>query len=220
VDSLAGIGITSFLVGLSGALMPGPVLSITIGETAARLRAPGGRVRGALVGPQVVLGHGLLEILLVVGITLGLGTVLARESVLGAIGVVGGIVLVWMAGGMLRSLRSLSLQGGENPGARRHPVLAGILTTASNPYWTLWWATIGLGYIALSQRLGVTGLVMFYLGHIFSDLAWYSLVSGTLAAGGGLLTDRVYRGLVGACAVFLFAFGVYFGYAGARHFMV
>jgi threonine/homoserine/homoserine lactone efflux protein len=220
VESLAGIAITSFLVGLSGAMMPGPVLSITIGETAARLRAPGARLRGALVGPQVVLGHGLLEILLVVGITLGLGAVLARESVLGAIGVAGGSVLVWMAGGMLRGLRGLSLQGGANPGARRHPVLAGILTTASNPYWTLWWATIGLGYIALSQRLGVTGLAAFYLGHICSDLAWYSLVSGTLAAGGGLLTDRIYRGLVGACALFLFGFGVYFGYAGARHFAV
>jgi threonine/homoserine/homoserine lactone efflux protein len=167
----------------------------------------------------VVLGHGLLEILLVAGITLGLGAVLARESVLGALGVLGGIVLVWMAWGMLRGLRGLKLQGGAPPGAGRHPVLAGILTTASNPYWTLWWATIGLGYVALSQRLGATGLGAFYLGHICSDLAWYSLVSGTLAAGGGLLTDRVYRGLVGACAVFLFAFGVYFGYAGALHFV-
>lgn len=220
VETLAGIAITSFLVGLSGAMMPGPVLSVTIGETVVRLRAPGGRVRGALVGPLVVLGHGLLEILLVAGITLGLGAVLARESVLGGIGVVGGGVLVWMAWGMLRGLRGLRLQGGANPAAGRQPVLAGILTTASNPYWTLWWATIGLGYIALSQRLGGAGLVAFYLGHIGSDLAWYSLVSGSLAVGGGMLTERLYRGLVGACAVFLLVFGVYFGYAGARHLLV
>jgi len=220
MDTLTGIVITSFLVGLSGAMMPGPVLSITIGETASRLQTPGGRVRGALVGPLIVLGHGLLEILLVLGITLGLGAVLARQSILGAIGVVGGAVLTWMAWGMFRSLRGLSLQGEVRAGTRQNPVLAGILTTASNPYWTLWWATIGLGYIGLSQRFGLTGLVAFYLGHICSDLAWYSLVSGTLAVGGELLTDRLYRGLVGACAVFLLGFGVYFGYAGAVHLFV
>jgi threonine/homoserine/homoserine lactone efflux protein len=220
MDTLTGIAITSFLVGFSGAMMPGPVLSITIGETASRLQMPGGQVRGALVGPLIVLGHGLLEVLLVVGIALGLGSLLARESILGVIGVVGGGVLAWMAWGMFRSLRALSLQGEARAGARWHPVLAGILTTASNPYWTLWWATIGLGYVGLSQRLGVTGLVAFYLGHISSDLAWYSLVSGTLAVGGKLLTDRVYRGLVAACAVFLLGFGVYFGYAGAVHLFV
>jgi threonine/homoserine/homoserine lactone efflux protein len=220
MDTLTGIVITSFLVGLSGAMMPGPVLSITIGETAYRLRTPGGWVRGALVGPLIVLGHGLLEILLVLGISLGLGAVLAHQSILGAIGVVGGAVLTGMAWGMLRGLRGLSLQGEAPARARRSPVLAGILTTASNPYWTLWWATIGLGYIGLSQRFGPAGLVAFYLGHICSDLAWYSLVSGTLAAGGELLTDRVYRGLVGACAVFLLGFGVYFGYAGAIHLFV
>jgi threonine/homoserine/homoserine lactone efflux protein len=220
MDTLTGIVITSFLVGLSGAMMPGPVLSITIGETACRLQAPGGRVRGALVGPLIVLGHGLLEILLVLGISLGLGAVLAHQSILGAIGVVGGAVLTWMAWGMFRSLRGLSLQGEARTRAHRSPVLAGILTTASNPYWTLWWATIGLGYIGLSQRFGLAGLVAFYLGHICSDLAWYSLVSGTLAVGGELLTDRVYRGLVGACAVFLLGFGVYFGYAGAVHLFV
>jgi len=220
MDTLAGIAITSFLVGFSGAMMPGPVLSITIGETASRLQMPGGQVRGALVGPLIVLGHGLLEVLLVAAIALGLGSLLARESILGIIGVVGGGVLAWMAWGMFRSLRGLSLQGEGRAGARRHPVLAGILTTASNPYWTLWWATIGLGYVGLSQRLGVTGLVAFYLGHISSDLAWYSLVSGTLAVGGTLLTDRAYRGLVAACAVFLLGFGVYFGYAGACHLFV
>jgi len=220
MDTLTGIAVTSFLVGFSGAMMPGPVLSITIGETASRLQMPGGRVRGALVGPLIVLGHGLLEILLVLGITLGLGAVLARQSILGVIGVVGGAVLAWMAWGMFRSLRGLSLQGEACAGTRQNPVLAGILTTASNPYWTLWWATIGLGYVGLSQRFGVTGLVAFYLGHISSDLAWYSLVSGTLAVGGKLLTDRVYRGLVAACAVFLLGFGVYFGYAGAVHLFV
>jgi threonine/homoserine/homoserine lactone efflux protein len=66
------------------------------------------------------------------------------------------------------------------------------------------------------MRLGLVGLSFFYLGHILSDLAWYSAISVTLAMGRRLLTDRTYRGLVTACAVFLVGFGLYFGYAGVR----
>lgn len=225
METLAGIAITSFLVGLSGAMMPGPVLTVTIGETAARLRpdAPGpcGRAqrRGALAGPLIVLGHSLLEMLLVAGVVLGLGKLLVLGPVIGTIGLMGGLVLVWMAGGMFRSLRQLTLRADVSGGARQHPVLAGILTTLSNPYWIIWWATIGLTYIALSMRMGLTGLASFYVGHILSDLAWYSSISLTLAMGHRLLTDRVYRGLVAVCAGFLLAFGLYFGYAGVRYLL-
>ncbi|MBI2116139.1 MAG: LysE family transporter [candidate division NC10 bacterium] len=225
MDSLAAIAITSFLVGLSGAMMPGPVLTVTIGETAARLRGgvPGEnfrtRTRGALAGPLIVLGHGILEILLVMGVVLGLGKLLIVGPVIGTIALLGGAVLLWMAWGMLRSVRSLSLQDTTAGEDRRHPVLAGILTTLCNPYWIIWWATIGLSYIALSLRLGLTGLISFYIGHILSDLLWYGSVSLTLALGRRLLTDRTYRGLVTACAVLLLGFGLYFGYAGVRYLL-
>jgi threonine/homoserine/homoserine lactone efflux protein len=216
---------TSFLVGLSGAMMPGPVLTVTIGETAVRLRAQGAAperariLRGALAGPLVVLGHGILEIALVAAVVMGLGAVLVRPSVLGTIGLLGGAVLTWMGAGMLRGVPSLSLRAaaeGAPPG--RHPVVAGILTSLANPYWTIWWATIGLGYIAMSLRLGPLGLGAFYVGHVLSDLAWYSGVSLSLALGHRLLSDGLYRGLVAACACFLFGFGLYFGYVGLSGF--
>jgi len=234
MDSMAGIAITSFLVGLSGAMMPGPVLTITIGETARRLKGgeEGGRsaaggsvragrraqIRGALVGPLIVCGHAVLEVLLVAGMVLGLGKLLVLGPVKGVIGLVGGAVLVWMGTGMLRSVKALTLLGTDVGGTGpQHPVLAGILTSLSNPYWIIWWATIGLGYIAVSMQLGLLGLLSFYVGHILSDLAWYSSISLTLAMGHRLLTDRVYRALVAVCACFLLGFGCYFGYDGVRN---
>jgi len=233
MDSLGGIAITSFLVGLSGAMMPGPVLTVTIGETARRLRGEERRersatgaiegterraqIRGALVGPLIVCGHAVLEVLLVMGVVLGLGKLLVLGPVKGVIGLVGGAALVWMGMGMLRSLKALTLSGRDaGAGRRQHPVLAGILTSLSNPYWIMWWATIGLGYIAVSMQFGFLGLLSFYAGHILSDLAWYSSISVTLAMGHRLLTDRVYRGMVAVCACFLLGFGFYFGYDGVK----
>jgi threonine/homoserine/homoserine lactone efflux protein len=226
MDSVVGIAVTSFVIGLSGAMMPGPVLTVTIGETAARLRggAPGvtewARAQGALTGPLVVLGHGILEALLVIAVVLGLGRLLVLGPVIGSVALAGAAVLIWMAWGMFRSVKGLSLAGAGAREKRRHPVLAGILTTLSNPYWIIWWATIGLGYIAVSLRLGLIGLGSFYVGHILSDLLWYSSVSVTMALGRRLLTDRAYRGMVAACAALLVGFGLYFGYAGVRYLLV
>ncbi len=134
MDSVAGITITSFLVGLSGAMMPGPVLTVTIDETVARLRpeTPGAmgqaQTRGALAGPLIVLGHGILEILLVAAVVLGLGKLLILGPVIGTMAFLGGAVLTWMAWGMWKSVGKLSLRAGPEQERRRHPVLAGLLT--------------------------------------------------------------------------------------------
>ena len=212
MDSLAGIFVTSFLVGLSGALMPGPVLTVTISQVASR---------GFLAGPLIVLGHGILELSLVAAVTLGLGRVITAKPVIGTIALIGGVVLVYFGWGILRSLKGLSLslqKGSQENRFVDHPVVAGILTSLSNPYWTIWWATIGLGYIVLSRRLGMVGLVSFYVGHILSDLSWYSFVALALTLGRKAISDRIYRGVVGVCGIFLVGFGAYFGYSGFRMF--
>lgn len=227
MDSVVGLGVTSFLVGLSGAMMPGPVLSVTIGETAARARdaltgpdaGHRGQLHAAMAGPLVVLGHAILEILLVLGVILGLGKFLTRGPLAGAIGLFGGAMLLWMGWGMFASLKHLRLDAAGGARRRLHPVVAGLFTTLSNPYWVLWWAGVGLTYIVSSVRLGIAGVICFYVGHILSDLAWYSSVSITLAMGRRLLSDQTYRGLVTACAVFLVGIGLYFGYDGLRQLL-
>lgn len=210
MDSIIGILVTSFIVGLSGAMMPGPVLTITIGEASRR---------GFIAGPLVVLGHGILEFVLVISISLGLGKILAMNTVVGVIALLGGFLLLWMGIGMLKSVRrlSLSIDVSDNQNYKNHPVIAGILTSISNPYWTVWWATIGLGYIALSQKLGLMGWLSFYFGHIMSDLIWYSAVSFTVGMGRRLMTDKIYRGIIACCAIFLLVFGLMFGYSGIKH---
>ena len=55
-------------------------------------------------------------------------------------------MLLWLAYGMLReafSRLSLSAQG-ETRNKGMPLVLAGAVISLSNPYWSLWWATIGL----------------------------------------------------------------------------
>lgn len=199
----------SFVLGFSGACMPGPLLTVTIAET---LR------RGPWAGPLLILGHGLLEGAVVLMVLYGLGDWITRPLVFSSIALVGGLMLVWMAMGMLRGLPGLSLDLTTTDEARLHPVAAGALVSLANPYFTLWWATIGLGYLVVAHEAGTIGVVIFYLAHILSDLVWYSFVSGSVTLGRNLLSDRSYRCLVGFCAVFLLGFGGYFGWRGLAAF--
>jgi len=198
--------------GFSGALMPGPLLTLDIEESMRR---------GPWTGPKLILGHAILELSLIVAILLGFSRVLNLDVVKGGIGLAGGAVLLWMAHGMLRkSLSHLSLSSAGRAGRQGLPlILAGAVISLSNPYWSLWWATAGLKFLSIGRDLGVFGVGAFFSGHILADLIWYSAVSFAFSRGQRLFTDRVYRAIVFACGLFLVAVGLWFidsglGYLG------
>ncbi len=196
---------SSFVIALSGALMPGPVLTVTVSESARR---------GALAGPLMIFGHGLLELTLVLALLAGLAPLFSREDVFIGVSLLGGIILFWMAVTMFRDLPRLRLKFDDDKEKPRSLILAGILLSLANPYWLIWWATIGIGYIMYSVKFGLPGVIAFFLGHILADLAWYSLISFGIAKGRNFFTDSFYRRLIGACASFLVVFSFYFLYSG------
>jgi len=207
--SLVTIFWTALVAGLTGAMMPGPMLSVTINASARR---------GFMAGPMVVLGHAILELALIIGLLLGLNRFLTRPPVGMVIGIAGGAVLIWMGYGIVKGVitRQVSLEleaASENrqPG----PTTAGIITSLSNPYWILWWATVGLTFLKESLALGKTGVVSFYLGHISADLVWYSLIAFAVAASRRFMNDTVYRGILLVCGVFLVGLGGWFIYSSA-----
>jgi len=196
---------SSFLIALSGALMPGPLLTVTVSESTHR---------GAIAGPLVIFGHGILELSLITALLLGMAPLLQRNDVFIFISLVGGSILLWMAFSMFRSLPGLSLEISPDDGKRRNLVITGILFSLANPYWLIWWASIGIGYILHSVKYGIIGVAVFFLGHILADLAWYTLISFGVAKGRHFFSDIFYKRLIGCCASFLVIFSCYFFYSG------
>ncbi len=204
---LAGVPVTSFIVALSGALMPGPLLTITVSEATRR---------GFWAGPLIIVGHALLELALVILLLVGVGVWLHRPVVLGLVGITGAGMLAWMGLGLLKASRHSRLNFDSQDEAGVHPILAGIFMSAANPYWLIWWLTIGLGYVMFSVKYGVLGVALFFIGHILADFAWYTLVSGAVAQGRRFISDRIYCGFLATCGFFLFVFGGYFGVQGVK----
>jgi len=196
---------TAFVVGLSGAMMPGPLLAVTIHEATRS---------GARAGPVIMLGHMLLEAALVAAVALGLARWLTDRRVISVVSFIGGAMMCWMGPSLIRSARHASLQAPSGNATRLHPVAAGVLVSLSNPYWTIWWATIGLGYVVMGLKFGLVGLMVFFAGHILSDFAWYTLVSVGVAKGRRILSDRIYRGMIAVCGAALLGFGAWFFWTG------
>ncbi len=197
---------TAFLVGLSGAMMPGPLLTVTIAESAHR---------GFKAGPLIVLGHALLELALIIALLAGLSFYLKKPVVTNVISLVGGGFLIFIGLNMIRNVIKgrVSLEQNKNntgKGMTMHPVVAGILVSLSNPFWIVWWATIGLTYLTLALKSGTAGIASFFTGHIMADLLWYSLIAAAVAGGRRFLKQQVYQVIIILCGVFLTGLGGYF----------
>jgi threonine/homoserine/homoserine lactone efflux protein len=197
---------TWWLVGFTGVMMPGPVTTMTITESTRR---------GFWAGPLITAGHALAELAMVLALALGIGEALQHDWLVGAIGSLGGLFLLWMGFDITRTawLGRVSLDGQHASTAqvsRQSLVVTGLLVSVVNPYWLLWWATVATGYLLLFVRFGALGIVVFYLAHISTDLLWNSLLSFIVASGRRILSQRVYRGILVACGLFLMALSVYF----------
>lgn len=194
---------------LSGALIPGPLFTMTVAEAARG---------GWLSGPLLTLGHGVLELMLLLLVVLGLGGFLSHPASLKVLGLVGGTTLAVMGAFTMKgAIEGVGIPSASPAGAARGKarcVVSGAVASASNPYWVLWWATIGLGYLALAGRMGSAGIGAFFAGHILADLAWYTFVAVLAASGRNLIGGRAYAVVTGSCGAFLVLFGGYFVYRG------
>ena len=210
VKDLFLVTLTWWLVSLSGVLMPGPISAMAVSE---------GARRGVIAGPLITAGHAVAELAMLGALAVGLSRILQQPMVVGAIGIFGGLVLLWMGWGIVKASRGEPVDPALAPetGARTRGnlVRTGLFATIGNPYWVLWWVTVGAAYFVAFSRFGVVALiVLFLLGHLALDLGWNSFLALVVGAGRGRVPARAYRIILGSCGVFVILMSVYFVYSG------
>jgi threonine/homoserine/homoserine lactone efflux protein len=187
-----------FVIGLTGALAPGPTLVATINASIAG---------DWTTGLKVSLGHAIVELFLVILILLGLATVaLPYTTVIAGIG---GIALVVFGILTIKGSRKASLRTSEVQ-TIANPYMAGLVTSAANPYFWIWWLSIGSAMVIAGLEGGLALAGAFMVGHWTADIAWYTLVSTGVSKGKTLFSDTVYQKIMGLCGIFLIIFGVYY----------
>jgi threonine/homoserine/homoserine lactone efflux protein len=202
----------SFAIAIGPVISPGPVSTAIVAE---------GARRGFRAGPLVATGHALTELVMVAALALGMGHVLGQPLLGAAIGVSGGVLLLWlgatMGWGAVRRKPSLprASHGGQEGGGSLLGL--GVVATLGNPFWYAWWIGVGGGYVLSTWEQGPLALAAFYLGHISADYAWDTLLATVVASGRAWLTDKTYQVLLFVCGLFLIYTGVRFIWTGVQH---
>jgi threonine/homoserine/homoserine lactone efflux protein len=192
------------LISCSGAMQPGPVTATAI--------AVG--VQNRYAGTLLALGHGVIEFPLMVVIILGLGRYFELPKVQIAIGLAGGAFLILMG---VQALPSLRTQSGAEPKAfKGRPILAGIVLSAGNPYFLLWWATVGLALATQATQWGIWAFGLFALTHWLVDLIWLQTLSWASFKGSVLLGPHGQRIVQAICSAAMLGFGVFFMFSAVR----
>ncbi|HEX3029753.1 MAG TPA: LysE family transporter, partial [Clostridia bacterium] len=197
-NSMISIFLNSLAVGYSGALMPGSLLTYTIDKSIKK---------GAKAGLLISLGHSLLEFFLVLLLLQGVGKYLKAEVPQIAIGFIGGGLLAFFGIGMLKDvyLNKLKIDFKASDNSRKGSMLVGgALISATNPYFIVWWAGIGLNLMLNAyDSKGILGVLVFYIGHILTDISWYCFISVLISKSRNFINPTVYRAVIAVLGVFM-----------------
>ncbi|NLF41249.1 MAG: LysE family transporter [Bacteroidales bacterium] len=195
---------SAFLVALSGAIMPGPVMTYTIEQSL---------VKGRYAGLIIIIGHAVLEIALIILILLGFGIILKTQLAQIIIGLVGGVLLAYMGLSMIHA--AVKNKPAATTGPKRQlansMIVSGFLLSALNPYFIFWWAVVGLSFIIQSyDTLGYVGVLIYFLGHICADFILYGSISFVVGSAKKFIQGIAYRIIIAGLGCVMLFFGARF----------
>ena len=187
------------LISLSGVLSPGPITAVTVSKGTEH----------PLTGLYVAIGHTIVELPLMILIAVGLDKYLQINWVRVAIGVLGGLFLFKMGFGLLKNIFSTKI-GYDN--FNYTPIQAGVILSISNPYFLIWWTTVGAMLLSGAYQFGLIGVILFMLIHLGCDFLWYIFLSSLTFKGGQFFGQKLQQVLFAICGLFLLFFSGKFLY--------
>ncbi len=191
------------VISFSGVMAPGPMFAVTLAKS----------YKSPLAGTQISLGHAVIEVPLILLIYFGFAPFFENTAVRLVLSIVGGGMIIWLGVSMFRA-RAEVIQGGKD--LPYSAFVAGILMSGLNPFFLLWWATIGSLLIMRFLDFGATGLAVFIVVHWLCDLVWLSFISVTVYKTHSLWGLKRLWGrnlqewLFVACSLLLVGFGIWF----------
>lgn len=191
------------VISLSGVMMPGPMFAMAVAKS----------FRSPWTGPQIAMGHAVIEVPLILVIYFGFARFFQSEIVQLSLSVIGGGMIIWLGISMFRARVAVASGGKDLP---YNAFTAGIITSGLNPFFLLWWATVGSMLLMrfLEYSTSVLMLILFIIVHWLCDLVWLSFLSLVIYKTHTLWGRRLHEGLFVVCSTLLVGFGGWFIISG------
>jgi len=185
---------TVVITSLSGVMAPGPMFTMTLAKS----------YKSPWVGAQVSLGHAVIEVPLILLIYFGAAQFFQDIVVQLVLSVLGGGVIIWMGIGLFCARKEVA-RGGKD--TSYSAFVAGILMSGLNPFFLVWWVTVGSLLLMTFLEFSPQGLILFIVVHWLCDLVWLSLVSFTVYKTHSFLAQRLQEWIFIVLSVALLYFG-------------
>ncbi|MHA2406746.1 MAG: LysE family transporter, partial [Candidatus Hermodarchaeia archaeon] len=95
----------------------------------------------------------------------------------------------------------------------RHPFLIGLVFSGLNPFFVVWWFTVGANIVLTALLFAALfGVIIMFFSHVWIDYVWLAGTAWATKQGAHLIGSKGYRTLLAVFGILLIYFGIQFGY--------
>jgi len=188
------------VISASGVMAPGPLFAANVSY---------GLREGTRAGFKMAIGHTIVEFPLVILLGIGVFSLESFPEFRTVISIFGAITLFVFATIQIRT----TLRGKELvlSNLKQGPLIAGIVLSALNPFFIIWWLAIGFKLISDAMSMwAFAGILIVFGLHIWMDFAWLGTVSFLASKSSKILSNRNYKILMIGLSLMLIYFGITF----------
>lgn len=197
---IAEFAIIVIVISASGVMSPGPLFAANISY---------GLREGAKSGIKMAIGHTIVELPLVILLGIGVFSLETFPEFRTTLSVVGAITLFIFA--LVQIKTALQNNKDVTPAPKHGPLHAGIVLSALNPFFVIWWLTIGFKLISDAMLIwAFSGIVIVFFLHIWMDFAWLGGISFLASKSSKILSSRNYKITMVGLSLLLVYFGITF----------
>ena len=188
------------IISASGVMSPGPLFAANITY---------GLKEGAKSGIKIAIGHSIVELPLIILLGIGVFSLEIFPEFRTAISIFGAITLFGFAGMQIRTILKKNNNITIKP--KQGPIITGILFSALNPFFIIWWLTIGFKLISDAMLVwSFTGILIVFVLHIWMDFAWLGITAFLASKSKRIISNKNYKIMVLGLSMALIYFGITF----------
>ena len=199
MNQLLEFSVLVIIISASGVMAPGPLFAANIAH---------GLRDGAKSGIKMAIGHTIVELPLVILLGIGVFSLELFPEFRTIISVFGAITLFVFAA---MQIKTIFRNKESTINLKQGPLVSGILLSALNPFFIIWWLTIGFKLISDAMLIwAFSGILILFILHIWMDFAWLGAISYLASKSLKILSNKNYKIIMIGLSVMLVYFGITF----------
>jgi len=199
MEQLLEFSVLVIVISASGVMAPGPLFAANITH---------GLKDGAKSGIKMAIGHTIVELPLVILLGIGVFSLELFPEFRTVISILGAITLFIFAA---MQIKTIFRNKESTTNLKQGPLVSGILLSALNPFFIIWWLTIGFKLISDAMLIwAFSGILVLFVLHIWMDFAWLGAISYLASKSAKILSNKNYKIIMIGLSVMLVYFGITF----------